>query len=313
MPQPLCYAVGKLKYLKELDLGWSKITQTAAVTLADVLPSLQLLEKLVLKEIEFDNECQKYLCYAVGKLKYLNELRLEWSGMITQTGPVTFAEVLPSLQMEKLMFGNIGFNDERQKHLFHAVGKLKYLKEFYFDGSKITQTGAITVADVLPSLQFLEVLVLGKFEFDNECQKHLFHAVGKLKFLKKLGLGWSKITQTGAVTLAEVLPSLQLLEELVMNMIEFDDECQEHLFHSVGKLKYLKNFDLFCTKITLAGAAALTDVFPTLRNLRLIVLSKIESEESETSGDEESEENETPKSKLKAAAHLVPGLEIRWL
>jgi hypothetical protein len=74
---------------------------------------------------------------------------------------------------------------------------------------------------------------------------------------------------------------------------------------------------------------------PTLRNLRLICLSKIESEGNETSSDEESEGNktssdeesegnetssdeesegnETPKSKLKAAARLVPGLRILWM
>jgi Ran GTPase-activating protein (RanGAP) involved in mRNA processing and transport len=328
----LFHAVGKLKYLKELDFGLSPITQTGHVTLAEVLPSLQLLEKLVLENIEFDDECQKHLFHAVGKLKYLKELDLGLS-TITQTGAL--AEVLPSLQLlEKLVLRNIEFDNECQKHLFHAVGKLKYLKELGFRLSTITQTGAVTLAEVLPSLQLLEKLVLEDIEFDDECQKHLFHAVGKLKYLKELDLGWSTITQTGAVTLAEVLPSLQLLEKLVLRNIEFDNECQKHLFHAVGKLKYLKGLNLRCSEITLAGAATLTDVLPTLRNLRWILLSKIksdeteissdeeseeneissdeESEENETSSDEESEGNETPKSKLEAAARLVPGLRILW-
>ncbi|CAB3985996.1 Hypothetical predicted protein [Paramuricea clavata] len=176
--------------------------------------------------------------------------------------------------------------------------------------------------------------MLDDIGFDDECQKHLFHAVGKLKYLKELVFRLSKITQTDAVTLAEVLPSLQLLEKLVFGNIEFDDECQKHLFHAVGKLKYLKELDLKRSKITLAGLDALTDVLPTLPNLRWIWFSKIksdetetssdqesegnetssdeESEENETSSDEESEENETPKSKLKALAHLVPGLKVLW-
>jgi hypothetical protein len=143
-----------------------------------------------------------------------------------------------------------------------------------------------------------------------------------------------------------VLPSLQLLEKLVLEDIEFDNECQKHLFHAVGKLKYLKELNLGYSEITLAGAATLTDVLPTLRNLRWILLSKIksdeteissdeesegneissdeeseeneissdeESEENETSSDEESEGNETPKSKLESAARLVPGLIILWV
>ena len=200
------HAVGKLKYLKELHLGGSMITQTGAVILAEVLPSLQLLEKLMLRNIEFDDECQKHLFHAVGKLKYLKELDFRFF-KITQTGAVTLAEVLPSLQLlEKLMLDDIGFDDECQKHLFHAVGKLKYLKELDFRFFKITQTGAVTLAEVLPSLHLLEKLMLDDIGFDDECQKHLFHAVGKLKYLKELVLGWSEITQTGAVTLAEVLP-----------------------------------------------------------------------------------------------------------
>jgi Ran GTPase-activating protein (RanGAP) involved in mRNA processing and transport len=238
------HAVGKLKYLKELDFGWSKITQTGEVALAEVLPLLQLLEKLVLKNFEFDDECQKHLFYAVGKLKYLKELDFGFS-KITQTGAVTLAEVLPSLQLlEKLVLKNIELDDECQKHLFHAVGKLKYLKELDFGFSTIFQTGAVTLAEVLPSLQLLEKLVLQDIEFDDECQKHLFHAVGKLKCLKELDFGLSEITQTGAVTLAEVLPSLQLLEKLVLRKVDFDDECQKHLFHAVGKLKYLKELNL---------------------------------------------------------------------
>ncbi|CAB4028879.1 NLRC5 isoform X2 [Paramuricea clavata] len=222
-------ALTSLRYLKYLDFGRSTITQVGAVTLAEVLPSLQLLEKLVLGNIGFDHECQKYLFHAVGKLEYLKEHDFGWS-KFTQTGAVTLAEVLPSLQLlEKLLLNNIGFDDECQKHLFHAVGKLKYLKELDLGSSTITQTAAL-----------LEKLVLKGIEFDDECQKHLFHAAGKLKYLKELDLGWSTITQTGAVSLAEVLPSLELLEKLVLKKIGFDDECQKHLFHAVGKLKYLK-------------------------------------------------------------------------
>jgi Ran GTPase-activating protein (RanGAP) involved in mRNA processing and transport len=260
-------ALRSLKYLKNLDLGRSMITQAGDVTLADVLPSLQLLEKLVVGNIGYDDECQKHLFHAVGKLKYLKELDLSFS-KISQTGAVTLANVLPSLQLlEKLALQNIEFDDECQKHLFHAVGKLKYLKELDLSFSKISQTGAVTLANVLPSLQLLEKLVFKVIEFDDECPKHLFHAVGKLKYLKELDLWVSKITQTGAVTLAEVLPSLQLLEKLVLHYFAFDDECQKHPFHAVGKLKYLKELDFGWSEIIQTGAVTLAEVLPSLQLL----------------------------------------------
>ncbi len=73
-------ALGKLKYLKELNLNTCLIfDETIVETLAVVLPSLHLLKKLVL-EFEtvgdFDNSCYKQLFNALGKLKYLEELNL---------------------------------------------------------------------------------------------------------------------------------------------------------------------------------------------------------------------------------------------
>ncbi len=102
-------------------------------------------------------------------------------------------------------------------------GKLKYLKELNLRCFRATETGVETSAEVLPSLQLLEKLVL-EFNtdtyFDNSYYyKQLFGSLGKLKYLEELRLGGVDVSETGAVTLAEVLPSLQLLEKLVLNYL----------------------------------------------------------------------------------------------
>ncbi len=317
----LFHAVGKLRYLKELDLRDTKITETGAVALANVLPSLHLLEKLRLGYIDCYNAGQKQLFHAVGNLRYLKELNLAGT-TITEAGADALARILSSLYLlEKLLLPTkIDVDNKAQKQLFVAVGKLKYLKSLYLDHCKITQTGGKAFAEMLPSLQLLESLVFPEIDFDNGGQGQLFLAAGKLKYLKKLCLGLTTIDETSADALAEMLSSLQLLEDLTLVGIEFSTKSEKQLFHAVGKLKYLKEFHLDGATITQTGAAALEKVLPTLRNLRLIALpdiksdeektpSDIESGEEETPSDEECDEVETPKSKLRAACRVL-GIDL---
>ena len=269
-------AIKKLKYLKELNLCKTDIIQTGAEALADALPSLQLLEKVVLGEIDFDDECQKQLFAALGKLKYLKELNLRETH-ITQTGVEALADVLPSLQLlEKLLLGGINCDDGCQKQLFAAIKKLKYLKELNLCKTDIIQTGAEALADALPSLQLLEKVVLGGIDFDDECQKQPFAALGKLKYFKELNLRVSHITQTGVEALADVLPSLQFLEKLALGEINCDDECQKQLFAALGKLKYLKKLNLLNSHVTQTGAEALAGVLPSLQLLEKLHLGEID-------------------------------------
>jgi Ran GTPase-activating protein (RanGAP) involved in mRNA processing and transport len=307
-------SVGKLGYLKKLYLQFSEITQTGIKALTKVLGSLQLLEKLLFGHIHFyndnENEIESKFFYALGNLRYLKELGL-WSTYITQTGIVVLAEVLPSLQLlEKLVLGNIDFDNGSEEKLFYVIMKLRSLKKLGLVSTELTQTGTGALAEVLPSLQVLEELTLGEIDFDNTSEKQLFAAVAKSKYLKKLDLRFTKITQTGAVTLAEVLPSLQLLETLWLGEIDLNNESEKQLFAAVGSLNWLNYLLLRRTKITDEGAATVIGVLPTLRNLRSIELPDVESDENETSSDAECDEHETPVSKIKAAGRLVPGLSI---
>ena len=272
----LFHAVGKLRCLKELDLRGTKITETGAVALVKVWSSLHLLEKLMMRWIDDENEAQKQLFHAVGKLRYLKELHLA-GAMITETGADALARILSSLYLlEKLLLPTkIDVDNKAQKQLFLAVGKLKYLKVLYLGHCKITQTGGEALAEVLPSLQLLKKLTFLEIDFDHGSQGQLFLAVGKLKYLKELCLGFTTIDETSADALAEMLSSLQLLEDLTLSRIEFSTKSDKQLFHAVGKLKYLKELCLDFTTIDGTDADALAEMLSSLQLLESLWLNGI--------------------------------------
>ena len=285
-----CYAqlfapLGNLKYLKELDLREVCIGKTGTEALARVLPSLTLLEKLALGHIFFDNEYDEQLLAALGNLKYLKELDLR-EVCISETGAESLAHVLPSLTfLEKLELRHIDLNDKCAEQLFAALGNLKYLKELDLGLAFIRKTGAEALARVLPSLTLLEKLVLGYIPFDNKCDEHaLLAALGNLKYLKELDISFIQITKTAAEAFARVLPSLTLLEKLVLGEIDLDDECDEHaLLAALGNLKYLKELNLRGINTNKTGAATtLTTTLPRLRSLKIVSLTPKGNDEDGT-------------------------------
>ena len=308
----LFHAIGRLQYLKKLNLWDVQIPKPDLISLADVLPSLQWLENLELKNFGTDHECNVKLFCAIRELKYLKKLTL-FLPLYTEIDYISLAKALPSLQwLEELKLKDCFSDDESDTQLFHAVGKLKYLKKFTFECLGRTQDCKV-LAEVLPSLQFLEKLNLEKSIHDDESDTKLFKALGNLKYLKKLGLRRFRSIQADAVAaLSEALVSLPLLEKLVLKRVKFDDGCDVQLFHVVGKLKYLKVLNLESTDITQAGAVILTNLLPTLRNLREFRLPLyIKSNENETSSVQEREKREALKHELKAAALRIPGLKVR--
>ena len=271
----LFLAVGKLKYLKELDLLCTGVDEFETMALAEVLPSLQLLEILVLGDVVFNEESNKQLFLAVAELKYLKKLSFSYEYGSTDLIPLT--EVLPSLQfLEELTLKNLDFDDGSGTQLFHALGKLQYLKKLNLCDSNIAKTDLIHLAEVLPSLQWLEELELGYFEIDDdddECNVKLFCAIKELKYLKKLTLFISGYTQVDLIPLAKALPSLQWLEELKLRYRFSNEESNTQLFHAVGKLKYLKKFTFKYFGRT-QDHKALAEVLPSLQFLEKLDLQK---------------------------------------
>ena len=267
--------VGKLKYLKELNLSETKITPLCLEALTELLRSLPLLEKLCLGECDLDKGIDKELFDVVGQLKYLKALNL-FDAKISPLGVESFIKILPKLSLlENLVFGKNKFDSGREAEQLHAVGKLKYLKILDVSANRITPPGAVALAKILPSMKLLEQLLLGDIEFNEESEKQLFLALGKLKYLKELHLWRTKITINGAKALADVLPSLYLLKEINLRIIKFDKGSEEQLFHALGGSKYLKTLYIYKTKITLAGAKALAEAFSSLKLLEELVLAEI--------------------------------------
>ena len=309
--------VGRLKYLRALRFFDAKISPLGVESFIKILPKLSLLENLLFGNNNFESGSKAEQLHAVGKLKYLKILNVSLN-TITPSGAVALAEILPSMKLlEQLELGEIEFNEGSEKQLFLALGKLRYLRKLRLWRTKITINGAKALADVLPALYLLEKINLRVVKFDKGSEEQLFHALGESKYLKTLNIFKTKITPAGAKALSEAFSSLKLLEKLVLGEIVFDNESDTQVFHAVEKLKYLKKLYLRKTKITQACAEILTNVLPTLGNLRKFMLPTIQSNENETdddendeneTDDEEHDENETALSRLKAAARRIPGL-----
>ena len=259
-------ALVSLRYLKNVDLRWTEMFKSAKEGLARTLPSLQMLQRLVLGEMIGSN-IEKEIYVALENLKYLKEVDLSKS-YITLTKNV--GRVLPSWTLlEKLVLRGIRHCDEYVEQLFAALANLKYLKELHLNLVVVTEA----LAHVLPSLTLLERLVLEGISFYDECDEQLFAALRNLKYLKELYLVFWNITESGTKTLAHVLPSLTLLEKLMLGRKDsHDDECDKQLFAALENLKYLKELHLVSWNITKSGTNTLAYVLPSLTLLEKLML-----------------------------------------
>ena len=274
-------ALQSLKYLKKLfiSLSYNILRDVAAV-----LPSLQLLEILVLNDIwsygdddgdgdgdgngdDDDDDDGDYdddvvaLFTALKSLKYLKELELEGSGIFKKATVRALAEVLPSQHLlVKLVLKENGCLCDSIEQLFLSLKSFKYLKELHLQAMESMKNGGEGLAEVLPSLRLLEKLTL--IYCVGDC-KQLFVSLKSLKYLRELHLEGIK---TDVEALAEVLPSLPLLEMLVLFCCVGD--C-EQLFVALKSSKYLKELHLAGGEI---DVGTLAEVLPSLQLLETLAL-----------------------------------------
>ena len=277
-------ALESLGYLRSLDLRRNTIESTAgestAGVLACVLPSLQMLEKLGLELCLLNDESQRDLFAALGKLKNLKELIIEFNCVVSESIN-SLADVLPSLQLlEKFDLCILDFfddDDECCKSLFDALGTLRYLKEFSY-GARIENADIEAFAPALSSLPFLETLRLSTRNLSNGGYVRLYDAISKLEYLRKLELEIFH-DNNEAETLTKVLPSLELLEELSLSWYtnKLDSEDEKQMFAAIGKSRYLKKLCYHCPYKSCSNVGAFCEMLPSLRLLETLELWQFKS------------------------------------
>ena len=273
-------ALTSLENLRSLDLRGTEICGSITGALACVLPSLQSLEMLGLTfDLRSeDNESERILFAAFGKLKNLKELLI--SGVrLYSINPL--AEVLPSLQLLEKVDLNVFVRDKSGALLFNTLGKLRYLKEFSYDSIRNADIEAF--APVLSSLLLLEKLCIGTGDISNDKYVgQLYTAIGKLKYLRRLDLIISNTTiNSVAEALAKALPSLELLEELTLNWDTWnrlDSDREQLVFVAISKLRYLKKLDYDCPYEVYTDLEAFGEMLTSLRSLEKLALSRFKCE-----------------------------------
>ena len=285
---PGCFgALESLGYLRSLDLRRNTIWESTAGVLACVLPSLQMLEKLGLELCLPNDESQRDLFAALGKLKNLKELIIQYE--VTESIN-SLADVLQSLPLLEKFDLNIlewdSFDgNECCKSLFDALGTLRYLKEFSYCWS-IENTDIEAFAHALSSLPLLETLRFSICNLSNGGYVRLYDAISKLAYLRKLKLTISHHNNE-AEALTKVLPSLELLEELSLSWYtnKLDSEDEKQMFAAIGKSRYLKKLCYHCPYKSSSNVGAFCEMLPSLQLLETLELyrfkSKNESEKKE--------------------------------
>ena len=258
-----------LSCLKSLDLRGIKSLKPLAEALTRVLRSVQLLEKLALGKICCDDESEKRVFDAIGKLKYLKEFHVD-DCFVDEANEAVLAEPLSSLQvLEKLGLDVVKSGDFKfGKRLFGVIGNLRYLKELLCH-FVIDEAGIDALTHALPSLQMLESLQLRSVVVD-KCNE-LFPALGKLRYLKKLELDvtcWA----ANCEAVIKMLQSLRLLEELVLSYDVFggsgNTDSRKQLFSAIGELTYLKTFHFIYPKTSVIDVEALQENVGKLKMLK---------------------------------------------
>ncbi|XP_028399725.1 uncharacterized protein LOC114523091 [Dendronephthya gigantea] len=244
-------ALGRLMYLRDLELvlyfGDYENARNALKALAQMLSSLQLLEKLVSdltcrwydededEDGDYRSEIQLVMT-ALGKLKNLRELGL--SGIFSGEAIVEVLASLPLLERLMLRSGceswfvhnNIGYEEK----IFHSLVKVKYLKQLFIYDNFVSPD----LVEVLPSLRLLETLGLDSFD-DNEETLSLSLLLGELKYLRKLHLQNFDINEQ---TLFNGSRSFYLLEKL--NISCYRLSVEEEPYQYLGKLRHLRQLTL---------------------------------------------------------------------
>ena len=257
-------AIKSLKNIRKIDLTGIKLSNEEA--LVDMLLSLTSLEELVLTDMN-----GRYMDYnkLFGAIKLLKRLRkLSLGGVKVFGGVNALSDMLSSLlNLEDIVLpdGLLNSFSDYVPGCFSALESLRYIRSLDLLGTIIFEPITGALARVLPSLQLLEKLRLNLEFCSDKSPQNLFAAFRKLKCLKELSVNIVGVhDKTPAIeTLAEVLPSLQLLRTL--HLVGFfcrTEKERKQLFGALRELGYLK--ELSCFSLINADTEAFADALPSL-------------------------------------------------
>ena len=240
----ICQPLASFMDLKYLELSMNAIGPDGIKELANILKEFPLLERLDLSRSCLQGDDINVLCQGLVPLKKMKSLDL--SGNMIDSQILDDAWLLP-LTLEELTFSDVIHGEK----LFAKIKTLQNLEKLHLSNLKLRACDVEILATTLSSFPKMEELTLADIViacscgYDCKCYEQLFSALGSLKYLKELELIRISIDKTGAKALARVLPSLTLLEKLVLGCNLFDHECdKQQLFAALENLKYLKELDL---------------------------------------------------------------------
>ena len=128
--------------------------------------------------------------------------------------------------------------------------------------SSLSSCAATTFAKMLPSFELLEELSLFEAGIDDVDVEKVLLALKSCKKLKHLSLSKTNVGARGATTLAKMLPSFELLEDLYSFEAGLDEVDVEKVLLVLKLCKRLRILNLGKNKVRARGATALAKMLP---------------------------------------------------
>jgi hypothetical protein len=201
----------KLKVLEFISL--SKLGNKKAKSLAQIMNSNSKVERLVLKEIDLQEEDAEYLG-AILK-QYSSNLKYFEISLVFFNSRVE--EFLKGLQandsIEELILNKINLNDLEFKFLVSAISTNQSLLRLDVSNNPI-KSGVSVFSEFIDNFNSLTSLQMNNCDIDDECFLQLVEGIKKSKSLKLLELNNNNLTEHSAETVKIFFDDNKSLESL---------------------------------------------------------------------------------------------------
>ncbi|GIQ80355.1 hypothetical protein KIPB_001139 [Kipferlia bialata] len=243
----LAHSLRSLPRLESLVLDRCSLGEHSTRALSDVLPQLESLGKLSLRQNSIDDAAATFLGEAIANMPSLHELDLGHYNPFGDVGMTALSQsfaVMPALRV--LNLDELGFGDPGALALCASLVEMPGLTELYLRFNHLSQESLCQLAQALPHMTTLSVLDLVGNQVSNRSALQIAEGLREISQLTKLSLAYGGIEDDGASLLALALRRHTLLTEL---------DISEHIIGEEGcialaeSLLWLPNL----TKLNLRG------------------------------------------------------------